>query len=740
MAVADPAAAITHRDRIAADAVRALARRDGFDAVYRDAATLDLDAIATPEARVVCASLATAAAPDVEQAASRIRGGIRLLLGLALVLAVVFGAAAANAALTPSREEYINVFWALLGLLGVQTVALAAWLLVALWPFGTVHLGVGAAMIALARRGAQRLYGAGSAAAAAGEALGRAETAGAGARWSLGVVTHAFWLAFNLGAIGGLLLLLSTRQYSFAWETTILSTDAYTTLTRTLSAAPSAVGAPAPELDQIVAARWPDVKDHPEAAAQQAWAGLLVGSLIAYGAAPRVALLLLTLLIQRLARARYRLDVDDAISIRLLNALRRDAADPGVVDPAPEQAPTPPAGRARPASHARGSVALVGVECDVDAQWWPPGLPGVDWRDLGGALDRHDRRRILAALSEPDAAASRLVLVADLNTTPDRGLGAFIASLLGVVRCPTALILTGGQALRESLGATADVDQRIADWRTLAVYAGLSSEAIIETDLAHLTDASRAALRERLGFSAAELKDDDAPQLALTPAPPKSQLSAAFRLIVDAAERWDDAPSLLSQAELHRNIARAYEADRDTSIMTRFQRIASDVSGPGLGAKLRDGIDDVQRLLPPRLKSNTRWMAAGGLAGALGCIAAATLASPLAISALPVWAGTGAAIAAAMGWSRTGDTERDDATGTARRNGPETTEAVRAAALYAVLLDLQGVAESSITRVLDRTFGEAPELTSGRPDATKAWLDEVLHQYELARTAVESRA
>ncbi len=60
--------------------------------------------------------------------------------------------------------------------------------------------------------------------------------------------------------------------------------------------------------------------------------------------------------------------------------------------------------------------------------------------------------------------------------------------------------------------------------------------------------------------------------------------------------------------------------------------------------RLKASADRIVDLLPLRLRQRPRWLAAGAMAGALGCIAAATLAAPGAIAALPLWAGMGAAL------------------------------------------------------------------------------------------------
>jgi hypothetical protein len=58
-------------------------------------------------------------------------------------------------------------------------------------------------------------------------------------------------------------------------------------------------------------------------------------------------------------------------------------------------------------------------------------------------------------------------------------------------------------------------------------------------------------------------------------------------------------------------------------------------------------------------------------------------------------------------------------------------DAVRAATLFAVLLELQGRSESAISAVLDEVFAESAPPLAERTDLGP-WLDEVRHRFDLA--------
>ncbi|MHC4130287.1 MAG: hypothetical protein ACYSUA_19420, partial [Planctomycetota bacterium] len=128
-------------------------------------------------------------------------------------------------------------------------------------------------------------------------------------------------------------------------------------------------------------------------------------------------------------------------------------------------------------------------------------------------------------------------------------------------------------------------------------------------------------------------------------------------------------------------------------------------------------------------KADARWIAAGAAAGALGCVAAAAFAAPAVIGALPVWSALGAAVAAVIRATKT-VTKAPDTADEPIPSGRG--DAVRAAALFALLLELQGREEAAITRILDATVGddEPPEMETTA--AARGWLDGLRHRLDLA--------
>src|SRR5699024_7846416 len=106
-----------------------------------------------------------------------------------------------------------------------------------------------------------------------------------GMRWYLGRFSHQLWLATLTGMLLAIIFLLIVRQYSFSWESTLLSDQVLITLTQILGWLPSKVGFTVPDSAAIVQSRL--VTDAMPLSMARQWAGLLVGSLLMYGIVPR---------------------------------------------------------------------------------------------------------------------------------------------------------------------------------------------------------------------------------------------------------------------------------------------------------------------------------------------------------------------------------------------------------------------------------------------------------------------
>jgi len=670
------------------------------------------------ERRIIARARALPAAAGQEQALRNTSQIIFVIVGIVGLVAAVAGAGAAGASLARDTDGVVNIFWALGGLLGIQTVLLAAWCVVMVKaPAALSGVSLGGVTLAVSRRLAGRWHPTAPSAAAI-EAMGAVIGRGAIGRWTLGSISHAVWLVFNISCIGLIVLMLSARHYRFVWETTILNADTYSAMTRGIAWLPSRLGFPAPTPEQIAASDGSLRPDDSEAA-RHAWSGLLIGSVVTYGLAPRVALLALCLWRLGGARRRFRLDTGRPGYLRLRPRLMPHSRSLGVIDPETDDEgglePVPTYSSA-PSSHDAGAPAVLGMEIDPPATAWPPSVGNVVWHDLGFVDGRSDRQRVLSELGDAGSGPSVTVVVCGLTTTPDRGIASFLRDVRQATGARMAMVLTGGDALRKR-GNGAQLATRVDDWRTLAGGLGLAGTDVIELDLDHLTDLSAARLASLVGG------DGTAPVAG-------RRIEDAFTVIVDHARRWPAppaAPDFKQQSALHDAIGKLYR----TEMTTWAQRLGlPDAAGlkKNLAGSLQGGARQVVALLPSRLKTDTRWVAAGAVAGALGCVTAAALLSPVAIAALPLWSALGAAVTAVVRATVSGGAPQTDLTAS---DSAARADAVRAAALLALLLELQGRDETAISRILDTVLDEpADELDT--PPTIQRYLDGLRHRLDLA--------
>ena len=670
------------------------------------------------EQRIVARAQALSVAPALQRALDHLRSGTQAAFAAALVGALVAGAGATRLVLGAYGEGPVNFFLALVSLLGLHTLMLLVWLLVIVFQPGSAAASLlGGLVLRLGRRLTRWLHS-GPLELAALRASGEVLAGPPIGRWLLSGISHSLWLAYLVGCLGALLLLLGTRQYDFAWETTILSERAYVTIARIIAAPVDALGFSVPDPEQIAASRRTGLGQL--YAGRASWGELLVGCLIVYGLVPRGLALCVTAIALMRARARYRLDLTRPGFARLQGRLVAFARPVGVVDKeepsiAEEGHPVAPA----TVIDGPGPIGIVGLEIEAPKEGWPPAIPGIDWWDMGFAEDRGDRQRVVERMASAVPLSKAVAIVCSLAATPDRGTGAFLSNVVKASQTPVLLLATHGQRLRER-SPLGEVEQRIADWRQLAVNAGIAPAHVIDVDLDHLTTDSRRRLARLLGATG---------DVGTPPQPhPGRHLGQAFDLIVDHASGWRKEPDAAARAELHRAIARLWDAEgAGGSGWKSLLRIRSwDLAKPA--ESLTTAADRVIGLLPVRLRLDPRWLAAGAAGGALACVAAAGLLAPAAIASLPAWAGLGAALTALL-------PKRDAGKEAAGKTGemPDFTAAVDAASLFAMLLELQGRDETTISRVLDAAVGDDEgNYPLSDAAAVRAWLDDLQTRFDAA--------
>lgn len=424
------------------------------------------------EARVLQRAGALDAAAGWRDAIVRWQRRARLLFAVAFVLALVLGFGAAAGVLGDGTRP-VNVVWTLGGLLGVHLSSLLLWCAGLLAQGrargGASHHGgvFGRAWLSLTGW-LDRSRDAAELPRALAGLLGRGRLAA----WGVGAVNHVLWCAALLGATLGVLALLATRRYGFVWETTILSADTFVGLSGALGALPGALGFPVPDAATVAASGEAPMLAE---AGRRAWAGWLVGALVAYGALPRLVLALLCLALWRRGARALSLDLSRPGYARLRPLLMPDSERIGVCDPAPPAVPQPQ--RHVPVTHGAGGAVAVALELGADLPW-PAVLAGegaagahAAWED-GGRLDAREQRR---AARERFAARppARLLVAVDARQTPDRGSLGLIAELADHAQ-ELRVWLAGGDA-----GGDPAPGGRLRQWREGLAGIGLGTGTVL---------------------------------------------------------------------------------------------------------------------------------------------------------------------------------------------------------------------------------------------------------------------
>lgn len=368
--------------------------------------------------------------------------GARLSVIVLVVFAVISGAGLAFAALGDGQTP-VNVFWALGSLLGLNLILLISWL------SGLLFAGDSAASLGRLWLWLSQKLARDARAAQLVPALILLLQRKRLNRWVLGVCVNGLWLLALLSALTLLLLLMATRRYGFVWETTILGSDTFVSLTQGLGTLPSLLGFSVPGEDMIRASGDSALVIEN---ARQAWAAWLVGVLVVYGIVPRLILTLLCYGRWRAGRKHLVLDLSQPGFAELRERLMPSSERLGINDAAPAQIHQVQGGAA--AMDSEGAL-LVAIELD-DQRPWPPKLPKTI-ADAGILDSRESRRVLLDQLTRYPPA--RLTIACDPRRSPDRGSLALVAEL---ARCAAdtriwLLPAPSGQAL--------DAD-RLGDWHS----------------------------------------------------------------------------------------------------------------------------------------------------------------------------------------------------------------------------------------------------------------------------------
>ena len=350
-----------------------------------------------------------AARIDSNGALARVLGKIDgRIKGIMIVMSILWCVSGFLGLFTLLQSNVVNFFYVLVCLLGFHTLMLVGWLVMALINQGKQSSNWFANFVSPS----YLIRGKDDVTIAAVDLYER-QLHHSGMRWYLGKFSHQLWLATLTGMLFAIIFLLVVRQYSFSWESTLLSDQALITLTRVLGWLPSMVGFEVPDSTAIVQSRLV-TEAMPLSVARQ-WASLLVGSLLMYGIVPRAIAWSFCALMFR--RKKMRLDIKLPYYQKILNFWQRQVVDADDFKEAP--APIAPTATI---SAGKKLVALLEYPSEQD-DWWQLGLDThfndkFEVENFGIIDDRDDMARLTSYL---DRHPVQVLLGIHESALPDRG-------------------------------------------------------------------------------------------------------------------------------------------------------------------------------------------------------------------------------------------------------------------------------------------------------------------------------
>ncbi|PNK59644.1 DUF2868 domain-containing protein [Psychrobacter sp. FDAARGOS_221] len=334
---------------------------------------------------------------------SKIDGRIK---GIILVMSVLWCVSGFVGLFALLQANVVNFFYVLVCLLGFHTLMLVGWLVLTIINRGSQSPSIITSFIspkALIRgkddvtQAAVELYD--------------MQLRHTGMRWYLGKFTHQLWLATLTGMLFAIIFLLIVRQYSFSWESTLLSDNALMALTHWLGWLPSMVGFSVPDADAVIQSRLV-TEAMPLSIARQ-WASLLIGSLLMYGMLPRaIAWAFCALMFNR---KKMTLDIKQPYYQKILSFWQRKVVDEN--DFVEKVQPVAPV-----AEVTQGQKLVALLEYPYNDKLWyqaaGPEFTDSQVVDFGIVDDRDDFDKLYAYLDEHKV---QVLLGIHAQALPDRG-------------------------------------------------------------------------------------------------------------------------------------------------------------------------------------------------------------------------------------------------------------------------------------------------------------------------------
>lgn len=228
--------------------------------------------------------------------------------------------------------------------------------------------------------------------------------------WRLSYLSHLAWSAYLLGSIVGLLLMFTTRQFDFIWQSTLLDANAFAAITGTLGAPLELLGLTVPST--TVTEATPVIRQH--------WAIFVLCCLILYGLIPRLIALLATLGLDKRAQKNWPLDLSLPYYLKLQGLFWAEAPASEILDPDPSPTAEVTVQAEFRSTSPPEHALWVGLEL-TDS--WIAKLPSATLFQVS------DQASLQQTMAEIDAQSHPLVIAVTSQKGPDRGLQRMLKQL-----------------------------------------------------------------------------------------------------------------------------------------------------------------------------------------------------------------------------------------------------------------------------------------------------------------------
>lgn len=382
----------------------------------------------------------------------------RRLLLVVLLIAALAGAVTCAKSLANAGTQ-LNIFWVLGVLLGLSWISLLLWLLTLL-----LHRDQAGLVAPLFSKLLDRFLP---------ERSNPTATQAASRIWfqqiflarpgsmRLGWITHLIWSAYLFGGVVGLLLLFTTRQFDFVWESTLLDGGSFVRFTQWLTPPLAVLGLPVPDTTQILASSIDSINKD-TAATRRTWALFLLGCVMIYGLLPRLFVGIICLLAEWRLRNREQLDMNQPYYVKLQREFWPQGSRARVLD-ADSHPPVTPNKTAFAATPLPQNCLWLGLELPQQFS-----LPDAA-RAQAEFINILDEKTLEQARIFAQTKSAPVVLLIDSNKAADRGLQRIVTQLVESV---------GPKNLWLVLRPLNTTDNKWQSWLHAAARAGLAPEQV----------------------------------------------------------------------------------------------------------------------------------------------------------------------------------------------------------------------------------------------------------------------